>query len=648
MNRYTRIALTAVLFLNPLAALSSTQAEKTAAKEEASKSAATPTTGGGRIVFEGVAVDFSIGQPTVQSGEDVRVEFAITDASTNNAIAGLRPSVWLDSKVARAGGENKDCKEKIQSFIQGNLRSRPELDLNTFYILALNKESSISVIDPLLGYGGSRLLTLVPLKSPGEDWALSNGGKRLFVSLPLVNQVAVVDTNSWKVVEHLDVGLRPARVAVQNDGKYIWVASDGMEGVADSGGVTVIDTASARVAARIQTAPGRGDIAFSSDDRYALLTNKQKGMASLIDVRGLKSVAELKVGRSPVAASFSDIGKAFYVADELDGSITVVAAEGSRIVTRLDARPGLSAIEFVPGGRWGFAANARENSVTIFDSSVNRIVETVAVGKSPDQLAFTNDYAYVRSAGSEDVSMINLSTLGKGEATNVTRFPAGQLPPANSSGLSIASAITQAPGGSAVLVTNSADRIIYYYAEGMAAPMGQFQNYKREPKATLIVDRSLREERPGIYSAKVKFQRGGDYDVAFFLDSPRVAHCFQVSVKTNPAQEYLARQRNLRVEPLIKDRKVTTGQATRLQFKLTDPATRQPRVALKDLTVLTFLSPGIWNVRRVAREVGDGIYEIDFTAPESGVYYVFVECPSLKVKYNQNPYVILEASNGKL
>ena len=54
--------------------------------------------------------------------------------------------------------------------------SRPEVDLNVYYVLALNEDATISVVDPLFGYGSSKLLTMVFLHSPGEDWALSADG----------------------------------------------------------------------------------------------------------------------------------------------------------------------------------------------------------------------------------------------------------------------------------------------------------------------------------------------------------------------------------------------------------------------------------------------------------------------------------------
>ena len=91
-----------------------------------------------------------------------------------------------------------------------------------------------------------------------------------------------------------------------------------------------------------------------------------------------------------------------------------------------------------------------------------------------------------------------------------------------------------APEGNAVIVANPVDRVLYYYSEGMAAPMGNFQNYRREPLAVAIVDRSLRETAPGIYSTTVKLPASGHYDVAFLTDSPRIAHCFETTADPNP------------------------------------------------------------------------------------------------------------------
>jgi hypothetical protein len=159
----------------------------------------------------------------------------------------------------------------------------------------------------------------------------------------------------------------------------------------------------------------------------------------------------------------------------------------------------------------------------------------------------------------------------------------------------------------------------------------------------LIVDRSLRERGPGEYSALVKPPRSGKYDVAFLLDSPRVIHCFSAEAKSNPELAKKRPQAPFRVESLLTDKRIIVGEKLRLRFKLTDPATNAPKAGLRDVRVLTFLAPGVWQKRQWAESVGDGIYESEITAPEAGVYYVFFECPSLKVSYDQLPHLVLQA-----
>ena len=88
-------------------------------------------------------------------------------------ISGVRPAAWIAQRE-RPGSLGPDqCRAKVESYLQGSLRSRPDVDLNTYHLLVLNQEPSISVIDPLLGFGGSKLLTLIMLKSPGEDWVMT-------------------------------------------------------------------------------------------------------------------------------------------------------------------------------------------------------------------------------------------------------------------------------------------------------------------------------------------------------------------------------------------------------------------------------------------------------------------------------------------
>jgi len=606
-----------------------------------------------KIIHEGVAAEFTIDpvslaalkSPDLLEGEDYTVNFKITDNRTGTPLTGLRPAAWIDLRDREKLTGGKDCRQKIQAFLQASLGSRPEIDLNTYYVLALNEDASISVIDPLMGYGSSKLLTMVMLKSPGEDWALAGDKKHLFVTMPKANQVAVVDTSTWKAISSVDAGEKPTRILFQQDRKYLWVGCDSSD--INQSGVTVIDPAGPRVVAFINTGAGHHEIAFNSDDRYAFVTNKQDGTLSVIDVQKLAKVKDLKIGDQPASIAFSNLSKNIYVANEGDGTIAVVGGPSNEILTRLTAKPGLKSIRFTSGGRWGFVVSAKENAVRVFDSSNNQPAHIIEVGKSPDKISFTRDYAYVRSLASEQVSMIQLDSIGKSEKVPVLDFPGGQKAPGLSSNQAVADSIVASPEAGSVLVANPADKMIYYYTEGMAAPMGSFQNYSREPRAVMVWDRSLRESKPGVYSTTVKLTTNGDYDVAFLLDSPRIVNCFDLTVKPNPALRKNDERVPIFIQTLIKDTKIRTGEEFKLQFKVIDTKTNQPRPRLRDVGVLVFLAPGIWQNRLWAKSVADDKYEVSFTPPKPGVYYVFVSCPSLGVRYNQLPYVILEAKEGK-
>lgn len=600
-------------------------------------------TGPQKIVEQGIAIEFTVepaapNATTIKAAQDVNVKFKVTDTTTGTAVKGLGLSAWISKGLDEKLIEPAQCREKIQSYLTGSLRARPDVDLNSYYVLSLNKSPDISVIDPLLGFGGSKLLTLIMLKSPGEDWLLTRDGEKLYVSLPLIDKVALINTRSWIVQSYIDAGTKPTRITVQPDQQYVWVANDSNE---KEGGVTVIETATSKVAAQIPTGAGQHDIVISNDNRFAFVSNSESGTVSIIDIRKLEKLSDVKVGPKPASMALSELSKAVYVASQGDGTITVIEEQGHQVLARMKTKPGAHLIRFAPGGRYGFALNAKQSAVHIFDAASNRMLHEVNVVKAPDQIMFSNAFAFVRSLDTEIVYMLRLGKIDK--EVDVTEFPGGQVPPGQGSTPVRADSIVLAPEGNSVIVANPVDKVLYYYTEGMAAPMGNFQNYKREPLAVMVVDRSLREIKPGVYSTTIKLPASGRYDVAFLNDSPRVAHCFNLFAETNPLLKE-EKKVALSIEHQVKEKKLAARQDFIFRFKLIETATGNPRSDLRDVRVLTFLSPGVWQRRDIAKPLGDGVYELQINVPEAGVYMLFVESPSMGVRFTDLPYLMLEAT----
>jgi YVTN family beta-propeller protein len=577
---------------------------------------------------QGVSIEFSA-TPKPVAGEETTVQFKISGTNGRVPLSNLRPVAWIDQHQSRQLSTTRECKEKVQAFLQASFTRRPTVDLNSYYILALNNEPNISVIDPLSGFGGSKLYTLIPLKSTGEDWVMTVDNKRLYVSMPASDQVALIDVPTWKLIANIDAGTKPARVALQHDQKYLWV------GTGD--GVTVIDTVTAKPAAHIKTGAGPHEIAFNDDDSIAFVTNREAGLVSIIDIRKLAVSKQIKAGFAPTAVTFSSLSKTAYAGSESTGTILAIGGAKHDITARIEVDGGVRMIALPAESQYGFALSSTKDVAYIFDVSSNRVVHTVPVGPASDQITFTKQFAYVRSSTSEFVTMINRGTLGKDAA--VTRFPAGQRAPGASN--SIAAAMVPAPEDGSVLVANPADKTIYYYTEGMAAPMGSFQNYKRDPRALLVVDNSLRETDRGIYTSSVRLPAAGVYDVVFLLDSPRLINCFELSVADNPALPKKT-ETSVKIEPLTKQALANAGEKFTLRFKVLDAKSGEVKPNLKDVTVLVFLAPGIWQERQLAKPAADGVYEVSFAPPEAGVYYIFFQIPALEFQFNQSTPLTLQ------
>ena len=314
-----------------------------------------------KLVEQGIAIEFAVDPATpnakIKAGEDVNIKFKVTDTNTGTPVKGINLSAWLSLRAGEKAADAAQCREKIQSYLTGSMRARPDVDLNSYYILALNKSPDISVIDPLLGFGGSKLLTLVMMKSPGEDWVLTEDREKLFVTLPLVNQVAVIDTRTWKVVNYIDTGVKPTSIALQADQKYLWVGNDGENG--KESGVTVIDSSTLKVAAQISTGAGRHEIVVTNDNRFAFISNRESGTVSVIDIGKLAKVNDVKVGPNLVSLALSELSKAVYAVSETDGTIAVINTKGD-VLTRIKTNPGSRSIRFAPGGRYGFVVNTRQ------------------------------------------------------------------------------------------------------------------------------------------------------------------------------------------------------------------------------------------------------------------------------------------------
>lgn len=577
----------------------------------------------GSFEREGLKVDFSIvstqnDRGAVVESEMTRIQFKITDAETGEPVSGLYPAAWIDPVASTDDVTDKQCRQKAGLYLSGYIGVRPMIDLNSYYVVVLNSDPTIAVIDPIVGIKGiTKLLTQIILPARGTDWSTSTDQKRVYVAMPSVDSVAVIDLDTFHLEATVSVGDEPDRIATQPDGRYVWVGRTGRDS-----GVSVIDTETNETVAEIETGEGHHEMAFTADNRFAFITNRLSKSVSVVDIRTLELVDEIALEGAPISIAYSDLSEAIYVADGVTGTITAFDPETRAPRGTVVLAPGLGPMKITPDGRYAFATNAAENAVFIIDTATNSLVHEAEIDGKPFQVSFSRNFAFIRALETARVSMIKLSEIGGGGDLPIMGFNAGERAPQDSPTLLPSSLFASAVTEAATLAVSPADATIYYYMEGMNAPMGNFRNYGHRPLSALVADRTIKEVAPGEYVSLVKMPSAGNFQLIMTMDSPQLIECFPFVSDENPL--VASDEAPLGIEYATRSgQMIQTGEEFAVTFTLTDSASEGAAYIGDDVTAITYRAPGEARMKKTAKHLGDGRYEVRINPDKDGVYYVY-------------------------
>jgi DNA-binding beta-propeller fold protein YncE len=452
-------------------------------------------------------------------GRALRIRLSLHDASTHAPLTGLHPTMWMSLRQQ----EEVPCSTRVRAFLRKSLMEKQaELDLTDYYVLVLNQDRTLHVVDPQFSLGRPRLVASIELPGRADDWVLSSDQSRLYVSISQPGEIVMIDTATWMIVHRVKIS-GAAKLVLQPDEHYLWSSSSGAEP-----GVAVLSATNLNPMARIPLHAGRHDIAISSDSRLAFITDPAAATVAIIDVGRLKRTSEVKTQSPASAVAYSAAAQSAYVTT-ITGSILAIGDRGE-IIAHLQAGPGLARIAFFGDGRFGFALNPAKGLLHVIDTARNTLAQTARISSAPEQIAFSDQMAYVVRRDSDLMEMVPLDRIGAPGPVSTVDLPAGHSAFSHASADELTTTMIQAPGENAVVIANAADKAVFYYEEGMAAPMGTFSNFGKAPRSVLVVDRSLKEKSPGIYEATGRLEKPGTYIVPVLIDSPRMVECFSVPI----------------------------------------------------------------------------------------------------------------------
>lgn len=582
----------------------------------------------------------------LREGEFADVRFRVSDSASGQPLSGVNPGAWLDPETVaadQAQGREQSCKSRVGVFLKSSIGARPLLDLNSYFLLVMNRDASVSVVDPSVSVGGiTSTMARIDLKQPPMDWVTTRDNKRVFISMPTAGEVAVIDSEQFKLIDSVTAGSHPVRVALQPDERLLWVGNNASK--AEESGVTVIDPRSLKALKHLATGSGHHEIAFSTDSRFAFVSNRDDGTLSIIDIASLTISKKLQTGSNPLSVVYSPLSQAVYVADGKDGTVTVVDGASLDVRRVIKTRQGLGPMGFSADGRFGIVLNTLENQAAVIDAGTDALIHELDVSAEPYQVVFTKAYAYVRGLASAKVTMINLSSLGEGRVPISQGFEAGPQAPRLAGDLPLASSLAVSRDDNAVFVVNPVDNTTYFYAEGMNAPMSGYPNRGQVARAALVIDRSLREVEPGLYSARIRLPDAGRFDVAFLLNQPNIIHCFTALVEPDtrlaklpgaPTVEFM-----LDTSTAVLDRPYT------VRFRIVQGQQKAQRSGLKDVQVRYFRAPTSRARAVAALEIGNGVYEAPVNLDQQGAWYLHVRAASLGASFDNKTFASVRVLPG--
>ena len=270
--------------------------------------------------------------------------------------------------------------------------------------------------------------------SANDGKQVLDDGEQIVPAHPLPDSVSVIDMSAWppKVVGQIEVPTSiigpPSSVAVTPDGSFALVTAARKLTPGDPTAITpddllsVIDLKAMKVTTTLHAGAGASGVSINRSGTLALVANRAEGTLSVFKISGgvLTPAGKLKVGdpaSSPAMPIFFDGDRRALLSLDRANQIVQLNITGSIVtLTPVTLAPGLRPYQIDTAGPRRFAVSGNiggggrdVDTISLIDlsSAVPSVVDTVAVGLTPEGLKMSPDGRYVA------VNVNNGSNLGR-------------------------------------------------------------------------------------------------------------------------------------------------------------------------------------------------------------------------------------------
>ncbi|HEY9773664.1 MAG TPA: beta-propeller fold lactonase family protein [Planktothrix sp.] len=220
-------------------------------------------------------------------------------------------------------------------------------------------------------------------KSAPKGLAILPNGKLLYVSESAANDIAVVETDTDKVLERTHVPPGPGRMAISPNGFSLVVLN------VPSGQATIFSTTNQRVVGAVSVGTMPNSVVISKDSNRAYVTNRMANSISIIDIPKRLVIGTIHTGSGPTGMALSADGSKLFVANAKDNLISVYDTSTrnklQEVKLPLDVDfPG--ALTMMPDGKRIIVSSASTDAVGVFNSISLAFDHQPVIGHTSDEI----------------------------------------------------------------------------------------------------------------------------------------------------------------------------------------------------------------------------------------------------------------------
>ncbi len=273
------------------------------------------------------------------------------------------------------------------------------------------------------------------------NMAVSNDGSRLYVVAQDMDELMVVDTKDYKVLNHINVGIHPHSVILSKVSKIAYVSNEW------SDNVSVIDLVSSKIIDTLKTGNGPAGLALSSNEQFLYVVNVFGSDLSVINLSTKEEIKRLTTGSNPTGTALSPDGKVLYVTsrranmapygEPLISDLTIINDSTKTVAKYLSVESAymMENVAFTPSGDLAITTMIRPKNlitsiqvergwmmnhgiVIIEQEGEGRVVQLLldepnAYYSDPFDIVITPDgkKAFVSSSGTDYISVISIDSV---------------------------------------------------------------------------------------------------------------------------------------------------------------------------------------------------------------------------------------------